>query len=389
MMRLLGGRVREAADDNPFLLSAPPTPEQRRRARAISLALLAAFLATAPFTALALPQFPGAIVAFGTAFFICDLMTAALLFTQYSIERQRVLLLIAGAFLFSALVAVPYTLTFPNAFAPTGLLGAGLQSTAWLYALWHVGLPFAVIAYVLLRDRGKAPPSDSAGTSIVLAIVVTALLVCASTWGIIAFDDHLPGIFRSRLERGSVGQMVYGSLLLTCFVALALLWLRMRSALDLWLAVALLAMALEIALTGVLPANRYSLGHYASRVYSLISACVVLFSILAEAAVLNVRLARSMRMERREREARSTSLNAMSVSIAHEISQPLGAISLDCKVVMLLLEKVPLDLSKVRGALEHIQESNHHASDIITSIRALFRQDASKRIASDLNSLIR
>ena len=149
MMRLPGGRVREAADDNPFLLSAPPTPEQRRRARAISLALLAAFLATAPFTALALPQFPGAIVAFGTAFFICDLMTAALLFTQYSIERQRVLLLIAGAFLFSALVAVPYTLTFPNAFAPTGLLGAGLQSTAWLYALWHVGLPFAVIAYVL------------------------------------------------------------------------------------------------------------------------------------------------------------------------------------------------------------------------------------------------
>ena len=122
----------------------------------------------------------------------------------------------------------------------------------------------------------------------------------------------------------------------------------------------------------MLPANRYSLGHYASRVYSLISACVVLFSILAEAAVLNVRLARSMRMERREREARSTSLNAMSVSIAHEISQPLGAISLDCKVVMLLLEKVPLDLSKVRGALEHIQESNHHASDIITSSRALF-----------------
>jgi hypothetical protein len=30
-------------------------------------------------------------------------------------------------------------LTFPGVFAPGGLLDAGLQSTSWLFTLWHAG----------------------------------------------------------------------------------------------------------------------------------------------------------------------------------------------------------------------------------------------------------
>ena len=33
-----------------------------------------------------------------------------------------------------------------------GLLGAGLQTTAWLYILWHAGFPLFVIVYELLKD---------------------------------------------------------------------------------------------------------------------------------------------------------------------------------------------------------------------------------------------
>ena len=42
---------------------------------------------------------------------------------------------------------IPHALTFPGAFSPTGLLGAGLQTTAWLYWFWHVVFPLALLGY--------------------------------------------------------------------------------------------------------------------------------------------------------------------------------------------------------------------------------------------------
>jgi len=70
---------------------------------------------------------------------------------------------IASGHLFTALVVIPWMLTFPGVFAPMGLLGAGLQSTNWLYVLWHAGFPMFVIAYALLKmpiqpsDCGEVP----------------------------------------------------------------------------------------------------------------------------------------------------------------------------------------------------------------------------------------
>ena len=61
-----------------------------------------------------------------------------------------------GGYLFTALMAVPHALSFPRLFAPDGLIGAGPQTTAWLYMIWHAGFPLAVIGYALLRDREGA-----------------------------------------------------------------------------------------------------------------------------------------------------------------------------------------------------------------------------------------
>src|SRR5580704_5395782 len=87
-----------------------------------------------------------------TAIVIVDLTTSALLFAQFSIVHRSALLVLASGYLFTALIVIPHALTFPGAFSPTGLLGAGSQSSAWLYIWWKVSLPAAVIAYVLLKD---------------------------------------------------------------------------------------------------------------------------------------------------------------------------------------------------------------------------------------------
>ena len=83
--------------------------------------------------------------------FVCDSITAILLFAQFSVVRSRAILIIASGYLFTALVLIPWILTFPGVFAPAGLLG-GLQSTSWLYFFQHAGLPLFVIGYALFKD---------------------------------------------------------------------------------------------------------------------------------------------------------------------------------------------------------------------------------------------
>src|SRR6266576_240416 len=87
-----------------------------------------------------------------SALAVNDLITAVLLIAQFSISRSRALLGIACGYLFTAAMVVAHALTFPGLFSPTGLLGAGPQSTAWLYMFWHAGFPLLVIAYGLLKD---------------------------------------------------------------------------------------------------------------------------------------------------------------------------------------------------------------------------------------------
>ena len=92
-----------------------------------------------------------------SAIVVNDMVTAGLLLGQYAILRQRPLLVLAGGYLFTGFMAGTHMLTFPGLFAPTGLLGGGDQTTAWLYLFWHGGFPLAVATYALLRAKSRAP----------------------------------------------------------------------------------------------------------------------------------------------------------------------------------------------------------------------------------------
>jgi two-component system sensor histidine kinase/response regulator len=129
-----------------------PSQGHRRVALSVILILFIAFVVTAPFLYFQLPRVNAFIPAFETAVSICNLITATLIFAGYAISRSRSLLVLATGYLFVALIVVPHALTFPEAFAPSGLLGAGAQSAAWLYVVWHVGFALFVIGYALLRD---------------------------------------------------------------------------------------------------------------------------------------------------------------------------------------------------------------------------------------------
>jgi hypothetical protein len=72
------------------------------------------------------------------------------------------LTVLATGYVCGALFVIPHTLAFPSAFAPKGLLGSGINTTAWLVAFRRLAFPVTVILYVLLKrvDLAARPEAE-------------------------------------------------------------------------------------------------------------------------------------------------------------------------------------------------------------------------------------
>src|SRR6266581_2756246 len=111
------------------------------------------FAGAAAFATVPLTPVPAFVASYQSALAINDLITAILLFSQFAILRSWAMLLLASAYLFTAATAIVHGLTFPGLFTATGLLGAGPQTTVWLYMIWHAGFPLLLLGYALTKDR--------------------------------------------------------------------------------------------------------------------------------------------------------------------------------------------------------------------------------------------
>src|SRR3989442_9736977 len=82
-----------------------------------------------------------------------------------------------------AFIPIPHALSFPGLFAPIGLLGAGPQTTAWLYMFWHGGFPLFVVAYVLLKDarRETGWTRGRPGVAVLSGVAAIAVVACGIT----------------------------------------------------------------------------------------------------------------------------------------------------------------------------------------------------------------
>jgi len=257
---------------------------ERRLALAAGIVLALAFIALAPFARTQLARIDAFIPVYQSILAISELITAILLFGQFAYSRSRALLVLAGGYLFAALMAAIHMLTFPGLFAPTGLLGAGPQSTAWLYMFWHGGFPLAVIAYAwLARSEGDRPPMPGPALFPIIAVsAAVAVAVAAMALLATAGQGSLPGIMQGNNYTPAmivVVSSVWGLSLLALFA----LWRQgRRSVLDLWLLVVMGAWLGDVALSAVLNAGRFDLGFYAGRIYGLLAASFVLFVLLYE-----------------------------------------------------------------------------------------------------------
>jgi signal transduction histidine kinase len=380
-----------AEEQNFILSSLSPSRAQKRLALSVVLALLVAFFIVAgPLSSIQLGRIDAFVPAYSTALFVIDLITAVLLFAQFSILRSRALLVIASGYLFTAFIVIPWLLTFPGVFTPGGLLDAGLQTTNWLYILWHVGFPMFVIAYALLKDADPAKGlwRGSAGAAILSSMAVTVAVVCAATLLVTAGDAYLPHTMLDPVHFSTLRLYIAGYQALLSVATLIVLWVRRRSVLDLWLMVVMCAYVIEVCLIAFPVPVRFSAGWYAGRIFGLVSGSVVLFVLLYEITILYAQLLHAVFAQRREREARLMTGDAVSASIAHEIKQPLSGMIANADAGLRWLDRTTPDLDKAKASFKLIISDGHRVGAVIESIRAIFKKDARNRTSLDINELV-
>jgi signal transduction histidine kinase len=381
----------EAADQNVIVLANLPAGRtERRLAFAVALALLGIAAVVAPFASVPLPRSDAWIPITSTYIFLADLVTWVLLISQFNIVRWHALLVLASGYLFTAMLAVPLLLTFPGTFTQTGLLGAGLQTNGWISAFWVSGYPLATIGYALLKNRepGALVSHGSTRTDIAASVAVSIAIVFALTWIATSGEPYLPKLYLDR-SRAAVDLRYIGALLLLLnALALLLLWLRRRSVLGLWLIVVLCG-SMGNALVGwILTPGRFSLAFYAGRTFLVITATVLLIVLLTETMTLYARLAVSIFAQRRERESRMMTLEALAASIAHEINQPLAAVVGNGSAGLRWLDRPVPDLPEARAALQRVVRDGHRAAEAIESIRSLFRAANQEKSPISINTII-
>ena len=372
-----------AADRQVFLSTLPAGHGERRLALAVVLVSAAVFIIAVAVAKVPLSPVWAFIPVYQSALVVNDLITAVLLFGQFAILRSRALLVLASGYLFTALMAASHALTFPGLFSATGLLGAGPQTTAWLYMFWHGGFPLVVGAYALLKDEGHQATLPTRHSSVAVLSAGAAVLaaVCGLTLLATLAQHALPAIMQGNRYTPAMVTIV-SSVWALSLLALAMLWRRRpHSVLDVWLMVVMSAWLFDIALSAVLNAGRFDVGFYAGRIYGLLAASFVLLVLLIEHGLLYARLAEALDSERRERQlvqlrtaeltAVNKDLEAFSYSVSHDLRAPLRAVQ---GYVTILEEDFGERLeAEVRRLLGVIQDRTRRMEQLIDDLLVFAR----------------
>ena len=380
------------AEEQRFVLSSSsPGPVQRRIALGIVAGLvIALYLITGPLSGIQLGQINSFVAVYATAMFVTDAITAVLLYAQFTILRTRAVLVIASGYLFTALIVVVYVTAFPAVLAPQGLIG-GMQTAAWLYVTWHCGFAMFVIGYALSKDEsvGKLVGRGKVPAAILVSVASSIVLAAAAAFVATKGEPYLPKIMVDPLRFGPDWPHLVGlPIASVCLVAIGVLWVRRRSVLDLWLMVVMCLYLVEVPMSWYPLPSRFSTGWYAVRVVGFLSSSLVLIILLYEITTLYARLLDAVLGQRREREARLMTGDAVAASIAHEMRQPLAAMVTTADAGLRFLDRAGPNVDKAKEAFKRIVADGHRAGDLVGEIRANFKSDVKDRTSFDLNDMI-
>jgi signal transduction histidine kinase len=374
-----------------IVATTPISASQRRTALAVIILLFIAAVIEAPFARIQLPRVDAFIPTLQTVICVADLITAILLFAQYWVQPRPAILVLAGGYIASGLFSFLQTLAFPGAYAPSGLIGDGIDSPAWLFVWWHFIFPAAILTYALLKNRQPLRGSSARSTGVMIGITVACALalVAGLTWVATSAAAYLPSLYTGVTQQTRVTNNMNLFLWLWSATAFVVVFARRRTILDLWLMVTLFAWMPHLLNAIVVTTYRFTVGWYSARLFALAASCTVLAVLLTETIVLYARLANAVTMLRRERANRLMSLDAATAAMAHELRQPLTGVLTAGQAGLNWLKRTPPDIEKVRSSLASVIEGGNRAADTITSVRDLFKHRADHRAMIRVDDTVR
>ena len=379
------------AQDHLGLFDTPPDRQEVRFSLAVVGLMFGAFLLILPVRQVRWPEISAFIPVVDAIMFVGELITATLLYAQAAVFRSRALAALATGFVAAALLLIPHALTFPGAFAHDGLLGAGVNTTAWVTMCRRAAFPIAVILYVLIKradsktQPGLERPATRNGVGVTVAVFLAAGITLLATIG----HDLLPPLFLNRTDQISSYAIVYQSVLFGLFlIATAMLFRTRKSVLDMWLLVALAGWLIETLLIITLH-SRFTAGWYGLFLLTLFSHLVVMLALIAESNRLYARLAISTSALKREREARLMSMDGITAAISHEVGQPLSAVTTNATAGLNWLTCAKPDSERAIKALQDTIDAGRRSFDVIRSIRGMFAKGPGPVTQFSFNDLVR
>jgi len=375
--------ARKEGQDFPLIIATmPATGRQRAIAVGIIILLTVAGGVIAPFASIQLARVDAFIPVLQTVLSVVDFITATLLFAQFSIQPQRALLALASGYIFSGSFAFLQTLAFPGAYAPAGLIGDELNTPGWFFVLWHITFPTAILVYALSKDSIEVATLPGRSTMTTVGITVASVLAVTAglAWIVTAKAEYFPSLYSANQTlQTRFANQINAALWLWGATALAVLFARRRTILDLWLMVTLLAWMPNFLVAAIASSVRFSIGWYAARCFVLIGSCMLLSVLLIETMFLYSRLASAIILQRRERTNRLLSVDAVTAAFAHELRTPLGAIALNASTAISKLRSNPPELEEMDDILNDIESESYRAAAIISSMRELTKKTTDRR----------
>jgi C4-dicarboxylate-specific signal transduction histidine kinase len=89
------------------------------------------------------------------------------------------------------------------------------------------------------------------------------------------------------------------------------------------------------------------------------------------------------------REMREVAIDLMVASFAHEIKQPLAAMVANANATKRWLSHAPPNVEEAKALLDNIANEGHRASEMINSIRSMYKKGAHGRTLFNPNDVIR
>jgi signal transduction histidine kinase len=83
-----------------------------------------------------------------------------------------------------------------------------------------------------------------------------------------------------------------------------------------------------------------------------------------------------------------SAMGVMTASIGHEIRQPLAAIVTGAHAGLRWISRLPPNVDEAKQTLKNIVQEGQRASEILDTIRAMFKRDSKEAVAIDVNGLI-